>query len=133
MFVPILKLSRGFFSSTEVLGKEAFGSSIEFAAIFRADKTVTFIWEHQVFDRQVILPHGLDDLVAFGLFNAWIIGALSDEEGALDAVGLKEGRTFFKELLFVLQVSYPLVKEALGWIPVGWDCLEIGDKIRDPY
>lgn len=79
-------------AAAQALAQEAFGHCVERLAVFRAAEAVAFVGEQHVGDRNVLGFHRVDDLVAFGLFDAWVVGALADQQRLADLVDMGERR-----------------------------------------
>ncbi len=81
-----------FAAPTQVLGEELFGEGVEVQAVFRAGEAVAFVQIEYIAYRFAIFVHGGHDLLTLLLFDARIIGALPDEQGGLNALGISERR-----------------------------------------
>ena len=86
-------------AAAQALAQEAFGHCVEGLAVFRALEAVAFVGEQHVGDRDVLGFHRVDDLVAFGLFDAWVVGALADQQRLADLVDVGERGAFGQPLL----------------------------------
>ena len=100
-----LYFTQRFRSAAQMFGQELLGNCVKVQAIFGPCETVAFVFVDDVFHILLGVAHGLHDLIALGLLDAWIIGALADQQWGLDLVYFEERRTGFQELLIFLRIA----------------------------
>ena len=69
-----------------------FDDGAEGETVLRPREAVAFVGEHDVDDRNVLLRHRRDDLIALGHFAAHVVGAVSDQHRLLDVAGTMQRR-----------------------------------------
>src|SRR5262249_60556795 len=111
-------------AAAEVLGQELLGLGVEVETVFRPREAVAFVGVDDIFHRLAGGAQRFDDLIAFGLLDARVVGALTDEERRLDAIDLEERRPALEELWLLLEAADALVEEGPHRRPVRWNGLQ---------
>src|SRR5262245_45565369 len=107
--------------ATEVLREELLGHGVEMQSILRPGEAVALVLVEDVLHRQARLPHGLDDLLAFGLLDARVIRALGHKQGPSDLPREMQRRPRLQERLLCIRVADAVAENADQRLPVGRD------------
>src|SRR6185369_10582665 len=76
----------------EALGEEDLVHRVEALVVLGPHEAVALVRVEHVGHRDLLVVHGLDDLVGLGLLHPGIVFALPDEERPLDLIGPEERR-----------------------------------------
>ena len=87
------------FLAAEVLREEPLHRLVELEPVLLVVEAVALVVLDHVLDLDAALLQRLDHLVAFGLCNARILGALRDQQRRLDLVGVNTGEAAFSSAL----------------------------------
>src|SRR5437016_11709072 len=72
--------------------EESFHDGLESDVVFRARKAMSFVRKDDVNDRDALLGHRRDDLVALGHFAAYVVRAMADKHRLCDLAGPMQRR-----------------------------------------
>src|ERR1017187_3108914 len=121
---PVLVLRRGLRAAAQIERQELLGGREEAQVVLRTNEPVPLVGEDDVLDGLVVLPHGLNDLVALGLLDARIVRPLPDEQRRLDAIRLEQRRSRAQKFLLLLDMTDALVEDGSHRSPIGRDGVE---------
>ena len=109
------------FTGAEHLGEEVFCNRKESDVVFRPRKAVPFIGIEDIGDRNARRLHRSDDLVAFGLLHARIVGPLRDQQRLGDLACLVERacRLEHREAFGRFGIAHPFVNDLHHRGPLG--------------
>jgi len=103
-------LIRRFGLAAEMACEERLGQGVELQAVLRTSETVPLIGIEYVGNGFAGCLHRGDYLFALGLLDAGIVGALADQQRALDAVGEEQGRSLVQKLRLRLRVTDAVIR-----------------------
>src|SRR5438045_7930278 len=73
--------------------EESFHDGLESNVVFRTRKAMSFVRKDDVNDRDALLGHRRDDLIALGHFAAYVVRAVTDKHRLRDLAGPMQRRT----------------------------------------
>lgn len=71
-------------------GQESLGRGVEAQSVLRLGETVALVGEEQVLILNPFLFHRRDDLLAFGLLDARVVGSLGNQQRDRDPIDLEQ-------------------------------------------
>ena len=92
---------------------------------------MSFVIEHHVFDRHVVLAHGGDDVIGFGKDHAWIILALQHHQRLGDLVGMENRRDGNEHVALALGIADFLIQRLAETFPVRRNAFQRAQPVAD--
>mmetsp|Transcript_61330 Transcript_61330/g.144966 ORF Transcript_61330/g.144966 Transcript_61330/m.144966 type:complete len:401 (+) Transcript_61330:1400-2602(+) len=113
----------------QILVEELDHAAVGLDLVLLLREAVALIVEHQVIHRHAVLLDRGDDVIALGLDDARVVGALDDHQRLADLLGMEERRRGDQELAVLHRVADLLVERLAEALPVGRDALQRADPV----
>src|SRR5262249_16526628 len=110
---------RRFKPAAQVLRQEALSRGIEAQPVLGLGEAMALIREEHVLVGNPFLAQGGHDLLRLGLLDAWVVGALRDQQWGADLVDARQGRPRPQKLSLGLGVADACVELRDQRLPVG--------------